>query len=825
MSEPSAWRLIRNPEGRIADLTAYAAALLEGRMAGRYLLSRERFPDTVILQGFAEKGILAGADVTLDRVAADAHGIAVARRARAGRGGPRPVGTMALDDLLKGASRRFRPVSRPADEPAALIYTAGTTGRAKGVILTHRNFAAQCELAETLLTIEASDRVALVLPLFHIYGLANGLVCGMRAGATLVLIPQYSPAKLLETIERAGITVLIAIPTMYEHLLALARSRDRVLARDGATCVSPLLTLARSRDRVLPRSLRICISGGAPLPEAVLRAFEDRFQTRIIEGYGLTETTSAVCLNRPGDAFKAGSVGPPSPGLNLRAVDGDGRVCAPGVTGEIQIKGDTVTPGYWNDPESTGEAIRDGWLATGDLGYLDGDGFCFVTDRCKDLIIRGGFNVSPREIEDVALQHPGIRDAAAVGVPDRQGRETIKLAVVATADRSPSERELIAFCSERLADYKVPKMVEFHETLPRSATGKLLRKELRPDFRDDRLLGDTPAADASGPRVPPAQETRHVPAPGTNGAAEQSGREVPGLGTMIAETVRRYKRREALWHEGRTMTWRELDEQAARFAHGLSGLGIGSGDRVALMLPNVPAFATCFFGIQKLGAIAVPFNTMYKGREITHILTDSGARVLVALASFAPLIDEIREDTPALEHVILTGERTLVYVAPGRILNMQAVIGREHFPDPVEAFRAIGEMLVRMLAECGVTATYKHRGGVRVRGRKIASVLVSTTDNLLLIHAMVLLGRMDAGDMFRVVWAPPEIKGKILEPMTSVEEETGKRPTFAAAAAVLERYIRETFGVSLEPGGLKRDEKFGYEKALSLAGRAPGKRV
>ena len=165
-----------------------------------------------------------------------------------------------------------------------------------------------------------------------------------------------------------------------------------------------------------------------------------------------------------------------------------GRECPPGVTGEILVRGQTVTPGYWNDPESTAEAIRDGWLHTGDMGYLDGDGFCFVTDRRKDIIIRGGFNVSPREIEEVALQHPGLRDAAAIGITDRNGREAIKLVVVAGEGVAPSERDVIGFCSERLADYKVPKLVEFRETLPRGATGKILRKELREGYHDDRLL-------------------------------------------------------------------------------------------------------------------------------------------------------------------------------------------------------------------------------------------------------------------------------------------------------------------------------------------------
>ena len=466
MADVKKWRVIFNPEGDTADLLAYASALIEGRIAGKYMLSNEKLPDTVVVQGFRERGIIAGAEVEVDRQAAKTNGIAVADTPRGGRGGPQPVGTLSLQDLLKNSSRSFKAVERDPDDPAVLLYTSGTTGKPKGVILSHRNFSSQCEMVDKIMPLLANDKVVLVLPLFHVYALSNGLVSGIHSGVTLSLIPQYSPSKLLQNIEKVKSTVLIAVPTMYSHLLQLARTRKTAM----------------------PKSLRLCVSGGAPLPLTVLREFEELFETRIIEGYGLTETTSSVSLNKSGDNFKPGSIGPASPGVEMKIVDEEGRDLPQGKEGEIVIRSAVVTIGYWNDPESTSETIKEGWLFTGDLGYMDPDGSFFITDRKKDIIVRGGFNISPREIEEIVLAHPLVRDAAVIAVSDKRERESAKLFAVLEEGANMTERELLQYCIENMAEYKVPKSVEFRDALPKSATGKILRKELRDGYQDDRLI-------------------------------------------------------------------------------------------------------------------------------------------------------------------------------------------------------------------------------------------------------------------------------------------------------------------------------------------------
>lgn len=462
----SSWRLLINTNAKAVDLFAYPSALVEGRIAGKYMLSHEKIPDTLVVQTFTKKGILAGADTEIDRDRAHQQDIQVAKIPRSGRGGPKSVGTLDYADLIKHASRKFTSAEPDPDDPAVLLYTSGTTGNPKGVMLTHRNFIAQTELVDNIMPMYHKDTVVLVLPLFHVYGLSNGLVCGTRNGCAMSLIPQYSPAKLLDTITSTKATLLIAVPSMYMHLLQISRARKTEI----------------------PKSLRLCVSGGAPLPMKTLEEFMELFQTQIAEGYGLTETTSAVSLNKTGEQFKAGSIGPASPGVEMKVVDFDGNDVPDGTEGEILIKGEVVTTGYWNNQEATDEVIKDLWFATGDLGYRDADGFFFITDRKKDLIVRGGFNISPREVEEVIMKFPPVEEAAVVAVKDKRDRETVKAFVVLKDGMESTSQDILQYCREELAEYKIPKIVEFTETLPKSATGKVLRKELRNTETVDKRL-------------------------------------------------------------------------------------------------------------------------------------------------------------------------------------------------------------------------------------------------------------------------------------------------------------------------------------------------
>ena len=462
------WRLIYNPAGDAADVTAYAASVAEGRIAGKYQLSNTEVLDTVILQRVTKPGIVIGADIEPNREVADEQGVAVARVARQGRNSAKAIGTVQLADLMAKASRRFDAVQTDPDDPAILIYTSGTTGAPKGAMITHRNVHVQCNtVVRSLVSFGPTDRCVCVLPLYHIYGLANALIPSINYGAAAVLIGQYSPRRLIDTITANQATILPAIPSMYVHLL----------------------TLARMRETAIPKSLRFCISGGAPLPPSVLQRFTEVFDTKIIEGYGLTETTSSVCANGLRGVFKDGSIGPVAGGVEMQVIDEAGKKVASGEEGEIVVRSRSVFAGYWQNPEATAAAITaDGWLHTGDLGYRDEDGFFFITDRKKDIIITRGFNISPREVEEVLMKHAKVDEAALVAVKDERHGETVTAFIVAAADGPPTEQELREHAQLNLAEYKLPKAYHFVATLPKSATGKVLRGELRGEAEDRRLI-------------------------------------------------------------------------------------------------------------------------------------------------------------------------------------------------------------------------------------------------------------------------------------------------------------------------------------------------
>jgi long-chain acyl-CoA synthetase len=290
------------------------------------------------------------------------------------------------------------------------------------------------------------------------------------------------------------------------------------------------------------------------------------------------------------------------------------------------------------------------------------------------------------------------------------------------------------------------------------------------------------------------------------------------IGKTLEDRAKKYRKKPVLLFEGKEISFSQLNESANKLANGLKSLGIEKGDRVAIMLPNIPEFVYSFYALQKLGAIAVPFNTMYKGREVIHILNDSGARAIIALTNFAPLLNEIKPDVPSLEHIILTGERTLVFVHPESTVSLQMVHEKGFFKDLDEAYRSIGEIIVEALGGFGVKdAWYKHRGSVRVGGKKIATCIISEIESLEVVNVLCFLGPLVTDDFFKVIWVPPEVKDKVLEPLTSVEEETGRRPEKEAFKNTVLGLFANKLGVSIEEGPLKRDELFAYEKQRALA--------
>jgi long-chain acyl-CoA synthetase len=368
------------------------------------------------------------------------------------------VDDVALAELIADLPAQDRPVERTDNDTAVVLHTSGTTGKPKGAELTHGGLARNAEITtRTWLEAGHDDVIMGCLPLFHSFGLTCGLNSAVTVGATLTLIPRFDPRKALEVIERDGVTVFEGVPTMYSALL-------------GAAAELP--------DSVTS-SLRVCVSGGASLPVQVLNDFDKTFDAMILEGYGLSETSPIASVNHPGREHKAGSIGTPIEGVEMRVVDMAGNEVPQGEPGEIQIRGHNIMKGYWNLPEATAAAIdADGWFASGDVGKVDEDGYFYIVDRKKDLIIRGGFNVYPREIEEVLYEHPAVAEAAVIGLPHDPLGEEIGAAVALKPGSTADPAELRDFVKERVAAYKYPRHVWMVDSLPKGPTGKIVRREI-----------------------------------------------------------------------------------------------------------------------------------------------------------------------------------------------------------------------------------------------------------------------------------------------------------------------------------------------------------
>lgn len=370
-------------------------------------------------------------------------------------GGDDPAHT--FEDLLKGADTgEIAPTS--ADDTAVLLYTSGTTGKPKGAELTHFQLFMNCTTGGNIFGMTSDDVSIAVLPLFHVFGLSSVLNMAVRFGTTLVLIPRFDPAAVVDAIEAHRATIFYGVPTMYIALL-----QADIEGRDLTT-------------------LRAAISGGASIPGEVIRAFEEKYpQAVVLEGYGLSETASTATFNVSAERRKVLSIGLPIWGVETKIVNADGVDQPPGAQhiGEILVRGHNVTKGYYKNPEATAAAIRNGWLHTGDVGYADEDGYLFVVDRIKDLVIRGGYNVYPREVEEVLYAHPAVAEAAVVGRPDERLGEEVVAYVSLSPGMTTNEDELVAYARERLAAYKYPRTVTILPTLPKGPTGKILKRELR----------------------------------------------------------------------------------------------------------------------------------------------------------------------------------------------------------------------------------------------------------------------------------------------------------------------------------------------------------
>lgn len=346
-------------------------------------------------------------------------------------------------------------VDRDDADTAVVLYTSGTTGSPKGAELTHANMARNAEISVGLMSTSPEDVLFGGLPLFHSFGQTVGMNAAVLAGATVTLIPRFEPTKALEILQRDKATIMLGVPTMYVALLQHPDKADYDLS-----------------------TLRICASGGAALPVEVLRGFEAAFGALILEGYGLSETSPVASFNHADRERKPGSIGQPIDGVQFRLIDSDWNDVAEGGIGEIAIKGHNVMKGYLGNAEATAWAIRDGWFRTGDLARRDEEGYYYIVDRTKDMIIRGGYNVYPREVEEVLYEHPAVAVAAVVGIPHPELGEEVAAAITLKPGTSTTDGEIREFVKQRVAAYKYPRVIWVTTELPMGPTGKILKREI-----------------------------------------------------------------------------------------------------------------------------------------------------------------------------------------------------------------------------------------------------------------------------------------------------------------------------------------------------------
>lgn len=371
-----------------------------------------------------------------------------------------------FDELIQERGLKAPAVSiNPREDIAVLQYTGGTTGRAKGAMLTHYNLVSntlQSYATAVSRTVLGEERVLSISPLFHVYGMTSCMNLTFYIGGNLILIPRFQPEEVVNIIEQTKPSIFPGVPTMYIALLNYFKVRPFNLS-----------------------CLKTCSSGSAPLPAEVLKQFNETSGTKVAEGFGLSEASPVTHRNPINGLQKAGSIGIPIPNTDARIVDaatGTAEMTV-GEVGELIVKGPQVMKGYWNLPEETEHALRNGWLYTGDLAKMDSDGYFYIIGRKKELIIASGYNVYPIEVEDILYAHPKVLEAAVVGVPDPYRGETVKAFVVLKENEQLSEEELIQYCRDQLAVYKVPHAVEFLQEFPKTAVGKILKRSLKEQFQ------------------------------------------------------------------------------------------------------------------------------------------------------------------------------------------------------------------------------------------------------------------------------------------------------------------------------------------------------
>ncbi|MBN1222552.1 MAG: long-chain fatty acid--CoA ligase [Candidatus Aminicenantes bacterium] len=374
-------------------------------------------------------------------------------------------GTHTLGQLMADRSPVYEMVQTNPDDTAVILYTSGTTGFPKGAELSHSNMVMNARACCSLLGLTLDDVHVVVLPLFHSFGQTVQMNAGFSMGNTLIFIPRFVPEAVLSAVQNEKATVFCGVPTMYWAILDY-EDKDK-----------------RYDIEKIAKTLRIGVSGGASLPLEIIKGFEEKYKIPIIEGYGLSETSPVVAFNHLHKERKPGSIGTPIWGIEVKIFDENNRELLEEEVGELVVRGHCVMKKYYNKPEETAEAYKGtSWFHTGDLGKKDEDGYLYIVDRVKDMLIRGGFNVYPREVEEVLMTHPAVSLAAVIGVPHQQYGEEVKAYIVLKEGQKITESEIIRWSKEQMASYKYPRIVEIRDSLPMTATGKILKKELKAEM-------------------------------------------------------------------------------------------------------------------------------------------------------------------------------------------------------------------------------------------------------------------------------------------------------------------------------------------------------
>lgn len=382
-------------------------------------------------------------------------------------------GAMTLSQLMQDQPTECETYPTSPDDTAIILYTSGTTGQPKGAELTHLNMSINAMSSrEVFLPFMDGglDRTAvslITLPLFHSTGQTAQMNATFYDGSTTVLLPRFEPASVLETMKNQKVSFWVGVPTMYWALLRFVEENNLDVTE-------------------IASHLRICISGGAPMPVELMKQFEEKFGVRVLEGYGLSETSPVACFSHPQLPSKAGTVGMPLFAVEIKCVDDEDKPVKTGEAGEIVIRGHNVMKGYYKREEATAEAMRGGWFHTGDIGVFDDEGYLSIVDRKKDMILRGGYNVYPRELEEVIMTHPSVSQVAVIGVADEKLGEEVKALIVLKGGETVSEEKMTAWMKEQFAANKYPRYVEFRNSLPISATGKILKRELRDEIKQNK---------------------------------------------------------------------------------------------------------------------------------------------------------------------------------------------------------------------------------------------------------------------------------------------------------------------------------------------------